>query len=147
MTNRTADATVTVLTAEVRALMVGARQVTLSVFRQLDEIPWDRIAPFGRVNPGYPGYSGERRQVWTVGRMVDGAALVRSHMFEPVSPKLARANGFMDYPRDPGPRLRAHIASHHGLTVDEYYELEYAKRRDYWAEWRALPLIVLAGLR
>lgn len=55
------NATVEVLTAEVRTLMVGSRQVTLSVYRQLDEVsPWtDHIStfePFGRVRSGtlYP---------------------------------------------------------------------------------------------
>jgi hypothetical protein len=43
------NATVEVLTAEVRTLMVGSRQVTLSVYRQLDEVEWKLIQPFGRV--------------------------------------------------------------------------------------------------
>lgn len=42
-------ATVETLTAEVRVLMVGNRQITLSVARQLDEISLDQIEPFGRV--------------------------------------------------------------------------------------------------
>jgi hypothetical protein len=42
-------ATVEVLTAEVRVLQVGSRQVTLSVFRQLDHVPPAEIEPFGRV--------------------------------------------------------------------------------------------------
>lgn len=46
-TNNTA--TVEVLTAEVRALMVGSRQVTLSVYRQLDLVSRERMEPFGRV--------------------------------------------------------------------------------------------------
>jgi hypothetical protein len=46
------SATVETLTAEVRVLMVGSRQVTLSVFRQLDWIDYDEIEPFGRVNEG-----------------------------------------------------------------------------------------------
>lgn len=43
-------ATVEVLTAEVKALMVGSRQVTLSVFRQLDWMTIEEIKIFGRVN-------------------------------------------------------------------------------------------------
>jgi hypothetical protein len=46
------SATVETLTAEVRVLMVGSRQVTLSVFRQLDWIDYDECEPFGRVNEG-----------------------------------------------------------------------------------------------
>jgi len=45
----TTETTVTTLTAAVRVLMVGKRQVTLSVFRQLDEVDIERIEPFGRV--------------------------------------------------------------------------------------------------
>jgi hypothetical protein len=44
------SAEVQVLTAEVRVLMVGSRQVTLSVFRQLDWVDDDALAPFGRVH-------------------------------------------------------------------------------------------------
>lgn len=42
-------ASVESLTAAVRVLMVGNRQVTLSVARQLDKVPWQDIQPFGRV--------------------------------------------------------------------------------------------------
>ena len=42
-------ATVETLTAEVRVLMVGSRQITLSVYRQLDSVPIGRIDAFGRV--------------------------------------------------------------------------------------------------
>jgi hypothetical protein len=45
-------ATIETLTAEVRVLMVGSRQVTLSVARQLDWVELERIAPFGRVKLG-----------------------------------------------------------------------------------------------
>lgn len=45
-------ATVEVLTAEVRVLMVGSRQVTLSVYNQLDHVPSGGIEPFGRVHAG-----------------------------------------------------------------------------------------------
>jgi hypothetical protein len=43
------SATVEVLTAEVRVLMVGSRQVTLSVYGQLDVVPLSVMTPFGRV--------------------------------------------------------------------------------------------------
>lgn len=45
-------ATVEVLTAEVRVLMVGSRQITLSVARQLDYVPVTSLEPFGRVRLG-----------------------------------------------------------------------------------------------
>ena len=45
----TNQSTVETLTAEVRVLTVGNRQITQSVAKQLDEVPIDRIDPFGRV--------------------------------------------------------------------------------------------------
>jgi hypothetical protein len=47
--NAPATATVETLTAEVRVLMVGNRQVTLSVARQLDWVTLHELKPFGRV--------------------------------------------------------------------------------------------------
>jgi hypothetical protein len=47
--NAPATATVETLTAEVRVLMVGNRQVTLSVARQLDWVTLHELEPFGRV--------------------------------------------------------------------------------------------------
>jgi hypothetical protein len=49
ITNGSATATVETLTAEVRVLMVGNRQITLSVAKQLDWIPLPKLVPFGRV--------------------------------------------------------------------------------------------------
>jgi hypothetical protein len=42
-------ATVETLTADVRVLMVGSRQVTLSVYRQLDSVAPRDFEVFGRV--------------------------------------------------------------------------------------------------
>jgi hypothetical protein len=67
-------ATVEVLTAEVRTLVVGNRQVTQSVYRQLDHINPEAIEPFGRVNDTK---AGEGYDVLVVGRGPDGV-LVRS---------------------------------------------------------------------
>ena len=64
---------VEVLTAEVRTLMVGSRQVTLSVFKQLDEVPWTQIEAFGRVRTS----AATPNRVELVGRSAEGA-LVRS---------------------------------------------------------------------
>lgn len=52
MTDSTTDARVTTITAEVRVLMVGSRQVTLSVAKQLDHVDLGGIEPFGRVRLG-----------------------------------------------------------------------------------------------
>jgi hypothetical protein len=43
------EAKIEVLRAEVRVLVVGSRQVTLSVARQLDVVEPRKIEPFGRV--------------------------------------------------------------------------------------------------
>lgn len=54
-TTASKTATVETLTAEVRALMVGSRQITLSVYKQLDFAPANEIEPFGRVRPNSKG--------------------------------------------------------------------------------------------
>ena len=43
------SASVEVLSAEVRVLQVGNGQITLSMYRQLDEATFERFEPFGRV--------------------------------------------------------------------------------------------------
>lgn len=45
----TTTATIETLTAEVRTLVLGSRQITLSVAKQLDIIPLARLSVFGRV--------------------------------------------------------------------------------------------------
>lgn len=67
-------ASVEVLTAEVRTLMVGSRQVTMSVWKQLDTVPLETCEPFGRVryDKAEPG------DVWIVGRSVIDGSLVRA---------------------------------------------------------------------
>ena len=46
------EARIETLTAEVRVLQVGSRQVTLSMFRQLDWATHTDVEPFGRVKTG-----------------------------------------------------------------------------------------------
>jgi len=62
-------ATAEVLTAEVRVLQVGSRQVTLSIYRQLDWVPAGEIEPFGRVcdsgNPDVIEVAGSHHGVLT----------------------------------------------------------------------------------
>jgi hypothetical protein len=118
-------ARVEVLTAEVRTLVVGSRQVTLSVYSQLDGVRPAFIEPFGRVrvrahcNDGYYGSRvvssdcpGDCLDV--VGRSISTGALVRACV----------------------PRYR---------TDDG--EDEQVIRLRCLREWDRLPLIVLAGLR
>ena len=70
--SNSATATVEVLTAEVRVLMVGSRQVTLSVFRQLDYCSPQEIEPFGRVNDA----SADDDYLRVVGRDDDGVLVM-----------------------------------------------------------------------
>ncbi len=116
----TSTATVEVLTAEVRVLMVGSRQVTLSVYRQLDAIPFYALTPFGRVRASrQPAdeFSGGRIEV--IGADRDGR-LCRSWIFR-------TAGGAY---HDPGGTFSNREAG----EAD-------------WAKGSNLPLIVLAGLR
>jgi hypothetical protein len=53
----TSTATVETLAAEVRVLMVGNRQVTLSVAKQLDWVPLVDLELFGRVKLGADSYA------------------------------------------------------------------------------------------
>jgi len=68
-------ATVEVLTAEVRVLMVGSRQITMGVFTQLDEVYEDDIEAFGRVRP-----RNSQDFIWVVGKHKDDGTLVRSKL-------------------------------------------------------------------
>lgn len=67
-------ATVETLTAEVRVLMVGSRQITLSVYAQLDSVDFDEIEPFGRVRPR----DSRLDYIYLVGRHRQTNVLVRS---------------------------------------------------------------------
>ncbi len=127
------SATVEVLTAEVRQLMIGKRQVTLSIFRQLDDVDPDCCQPFGRVHDSNaPTRRGSRGTslptVHVVGRSTDTGALVRAHRAEPEHPAPWMKQGL-------GPRPEPAVLAR--------YERDLTRYR----EWAALPLIVLAGLR
>jgi hypothetical protein len=120
----TTTARVEVLTAEVRTLVVGSRQLTLSVYNQLDRVRLAFIELFGRVRVrGHcdDGYYGSRVNpdcpgdcLDVVGRSISTGALVRACV----------------------PRSRVYR--------DEDDE---ATRLRCLREWDRLPLIVLAGLR
>ena len=69
-------ATVEVLTAEVRVLMVGSRQITMGVFTQLDEVYEDDIEAFGRVRP-----RNSQDFIWVVGKHKDDGTLARSCVY------------------------------------------------------------------
>jgi hypothetical protein len=118
-----ASATVEVLTAEVRVLMVGSRQITLSVYRQLDEVAFHLLTPFGRVrSERQPSITShwDTRRIEVVGADRNGR-LARSWLqYDPVE---------YSY-RDPV----AHIGDLGAAAAD-------------WDAAENLPLIVLAGLR
>lgn len=129
------QAHVQVLTAEVRTLVIGSRQVTMSVYNQLDTAPPDQIEPFGRVN-----LSGDDTHwfLFAVGRHATTGALVRSHL--PRKPEALDGDGRLR--TSPG----VHIRYPHWRPDQDAY-----RQRQQLAEtaeqWGALPLIVLAGLR
>lgn len=114
-----ATATVTVLTAEVRTLVVGSRQVTLSVFKQLDYVPYRHIEPFGRVRVSKSDDDVDEG-VDIVGRDRRTGALVRCWVADPDS-SYYRTLRFSDEER--------------------------LNRRIDYGTCLGMPLIVLAGLR
>lgn len=140
-TNGQHDAHVQVLTAEVRTLMVGSRQVTLSVYNQLDSVRYTDIEPFGRVNPR----QAEQDWYYVVGRERDDGTLVRSRL--PTLAYMVRMS-----------RERKEIAHGRLITGDGRSTLERRLENAFGVfdedeitrvtgKWQWLPLIVLAGLR
>jgi hypothetical protein len=128
-TNGSHTATVETLTAKVRVLMVGSRQVTLSVYKQLDFItPYD-IEPFGRVHSGEMRGSGVYKSpLWLelVGRDPHGN-LVKSCIAD-------------DHEADHPPII-------YRADCYELHEHRLAQWPALRSQLLALPLIVLAGLR
>ena len=145
------EATVEVLTAEVRVLMVGSRQVTLSVARQLDQVEPDDIEPFGRIRsssgprPRLPFAAADQIEVVGAdrhGTLVRSAAAIMRYRCGDSPGRRVIFNGQQvlgrqcpDYPRGrdgDGPCWRGHT---------------WLDKPAVWWEWSELPLIVLAGLR
>jgi hypothetical protein len=127
------DAHVQVLTAEMRTLMVGSRQVTMSVYNQLDEVDdHTEIEPFGRVCPK----DGYYWRTYVVGRDRKNGALVRSHTFSKKGiAQLATRGTVWD---------GKNLVRPYGWPSDEEDRVALVQLA---SEWEALPLIVLAGLR
>jgi hypothetical protein len=165
-------ARVEVLTAEVRVLMVGSRQVTLSVYAQLDQVDHGEVEPFGRVAPR----DADTDYVYVVGastRDADRGSLVRSRyqIAAQWRRQAAACRRMIPFARerdalkrelaDPAnlstqwrlqDRIRqldnAMLGFLHWTTaeLDETVR-ESAVAAEQAALWEALPLIVLAGLR
>ena len=161
------EATVEVLTAEVRVLQVGRRQVTLSVVRQLDWADPADVVPSGRVRagnyddlPGRPGVTG-RTRLGQVRRpepveIIGSAAgvLVRSVSWRTV---LNCTSGKTDCPE--ARAIHAALDRHRAGTSERQRAVDrlsahplhdwtrYDPDQQTYDMWEALPLIVLAGLR
>jgi hypothetical protein len=126
------EAVVQVLTAEVRVLMVGSRQVTLSVFRQLDWVDWWDCEPFGRINDRDFNYV-------IIGKSTEGN-LVRARIPSPP------AWSTLD---------EQYLKNDWGGRDEKQRLQERRRQRLLWQttwdpvilEHKDLPLIILAGLR
>jgi hypothetical protein len=122
-------ATVQTLTAEVRTLVVGARQVTLSVAKQLDVVPLAELRVFGRVK--IPAMS----DIAAIGAANDGTlALARwervADVFLPgISPDVATVIVCTELPKGLSLRNGWRLS----LDADEFTALEiHAKRCGCW---------------
>jgi hypothetical protein len=138
----TTTALVETLTAEVRVLMVGRRQVTLSVAKQLDLVPLAELTIFGRVKLG------DVHRVIGVDR--DGnlalASYVPAHRWE-VNNRNQRwyrrasaigpVGGF--HVRQPDGQIKWVSMFGSVSVTDDQYQLHLAAE--------SAPLIVLAGLK
>jgi hypothetical protein len=154
--------TVEMLTAEVRVLMVGSRQITLSVARQLDTVNADEIEPFGRVRVLQKP---DRNDVEVIGS-ADGVlayAVARAKLKG--CAMLGYTSGRCDLHRkaltavglDPDGYFRdgAYISPDEHEKIETLRPMQwkthdwpcYLPSQEIWASWKALPLIVLAGLR
>lgn len=121
--------------------MVGSRQITLSVFRQLDWVPWDKCEPMGRVND-------EKDKDYldigfVVGKHKDSGVLCRARLRTP--PKLTT--------HEQG-RLRDltnwgyHSSELEKLKkIGEVYDKWWDENGLLYFHFQELPLIVLAGLK
>jgi hypothetical protein len=139
------NATVTSLAAEVHVLMVGSRQVTLSVAKQLDRVSLEDFGftPFGRIRTGVK--VSRQRRWWS------NSKTPRSRAWRDDDGKW-----WCDVMEDPDCEFVGRRESDGALVIAEvddwamWAETYGADDEDYqkWLGWsRDLPLIVLAGLR
>jgi len=130
-------AEVEVLTAEVRVLMVGSRQVTLSVARQLDTVPLDQLVPFGRVRTGHEEWD----EGTVIGKHHATGVLVRARYALEPSPVVPVVTGDLAGLLAVCPR--AHRFAHHlgGPAYDRPITVRYRDRilRVDYAVTESLP--------
>jgi hypothetical protein len=147
-TNGSASATVETLTAEVRTLVVGSRQVTLSVAKQLDRLDlfcWGpgAITPFGRVKTGAKVTQERVKAGYRhyPEHMLDSNRYFETYTTEPRVEVIGRSNR----DEDRGALVIFEVGP---KDVTDLYSGEGAKELNaVLAQWDELPLIVLAGLR
>ena len=173
----TQTATIETLTAEVRVLMVGSRQVTLSVYRQLDRCKSDQIEPFGRVSDKQDEPKYMCRSVFVVGRDATGTLVRSEHVVIDESPQREKDlvdrrvadNDRREYGNDLRQLVkpfaeerriedrrehRRRIKGGGGVWMWSEHQDEYEERHSRWVEagdrydeWQHLPRNVLAGRR
>ena len=138
----TDTATVETLTAEVRVLMVGNRQITLSVAKQLDrmdpyEYPTDAFEPFGRVRTGIIVQK-ERKLTRRPAKILKAHSQFGNDWYE-------------EYQGEPDYQFVGRRVEDGALVlyvVHQISDLEDDTERQAVLAWdRSLPLIVLAGLK
>ena len=142
-------ATVESLTAEVRTLMIGSRQITLSVAKQLDRVDaWgygpDVIVPFGRVKTGVK-VALDRKLARRPTRITPRHECYDGNWYESfeAEPQL-EVIGRSNRPEDEGALIIFQVDRYSDvreLVSDAEGDLAVYK------QWELLPLIVLAGLR
>jgi hypothetical protein len=162
------EARVEVLRAEVRVLMVGSRQVTLSVARQLDAVEPREIKPFGRVRidkdptgqvievvgsaDGVLARSATSRERFRCSRDHVGSEqqcaeykrLQRAADAERQAQE-AQARRAGRTPPTPVPGRSPASRALHEHAEHEWWG--YTHERALYEAWEKLPLIVLAGLK
>lgn len=121
--------------AEVRVLMVGNRQVTMSVYNQLDYCDYQNLAPFGRVR----SKATSRDRLEVVGRDPNGALARSAIMRWRISSTELGKPDIGPFYRDSDPP-----EMWHRLFMIQRDQLCSTKE---WSHVQAMPLIVLAGLR
>lgn len=136
-------AEVQTLTAEVHVLMVGNRQVTLSMAYQLDQVLTTDIVPFGRVSLQGKNHA---PGMWVIGACKPSGELV-------VSRAEFHGHEWLDFETMGVYRQLVEINDSYfpitGTTGPEieHKQKQYSDRIGVALGWADLPLIVLAGLR
>lgn len=135
---------VEVLTAELRVLRVGAKDLTRSAARQLDSVDGAGIKPFGRVRIDRKPADGLIEVVGSVNGVLARSS-ARATKFE--CPGYA-SSSLHDFSYGPKPRVCArHRDTSPGPADDTHVWTEYTPSQKIYEAWQAMPLIVLAGLR